>query len=276
MGISVIIPVYNSEQWIGQSVTSALNFDVISEVLIIDDGSTDNSSKLLRELASSDKRITILSHPNNQNKGRSASRNLGIQAATQPWVAFLDADDYFLSNRFDDIDLGSQVDGYYGSISSHNERNIEASGLVTGIRQDVKPELLYQFLTEQPNEYFSIVGLTIRREKLLESGLFDEGLDVGEDTDLIWRLSKLIKLHPQNTKEAIAIRRVHQSNYQRETSDRAAFYYKWLTEPPYPLSERAQKRVFYAYQKYNSSKDNSKLYERFRYIRWKLSGKRLV
>ena len=277
MGISVIIPVHNCAPWIEQSVESALQFDLVKEVIIIEDGSTDGSFSLISELASREHRVLVLHHPNNQNRGRSASRNLGARAATQPWIAFLDADDYFLSTRFAGIDWDSQADGYYGSIKSESEVGTAESGQITGLSQMIKPESLYLFLTEQSEEYFSIISLTVQRDKLLESGLFDLQLEVGEDTDLIWRLSKCYNLYPQKTSKKLAIRRVHQRNSHRETVNRAVFYFKWLKTPPYPLSKRAEKRLFYSYQRYkNGSWTSSKIYQRYRYLVWKLSGKRTI
>ena len=274
MGISVIIPVYNCEQWLEESIASALQFDMVKEVIVVDDGSSDNSPKLISKLVESDPRIVRLSHQNNENKGRSASRNLGTQVATQPWVAFLDADDYFLPNRFDGIDWDTEIDGYYGTIVSKNLVNTDQSGVLTGVPKSVKPEELFEYLTEQSEHYFSIISMTIRRDKLLSTTLFDEQLAIGEDTDLIWRLSHELSLDQGNMSDPIAVRRVHASNHDPEDPGRAEFYRKWLIAAPHELSDRAQKRMFYSYQRYKGqSYSESRLYEMYRFYKWKLSGK---
>lgn len=273
MGISVIIPIYNCEPWLEQSVASALQFDRVKELILIDDGSTDTSPMLINSLAERDQRIIQLSHPNHANKGRSASRNLGIHAATQPWIAFLDADDYFLPNRFDGIDWETKLDGYYGSISSDNLVDPDQSGAVTHVPSSVMPAKLFALLTEQSEHYFSIISMTIRRESLLKIDLFDEQLKVGEDTDLIWRITHVLNLGLMETSEPIAVRRVHESNIEREDPNRAEFYHKWLTQTQYPLSEVARKRMFYAHMHYSSAdKHRSRLYQKYQYAKWRLSN----
>jgi len=234
MGISVIIPVYNCEQWLEESIASALQFDRVKEVIVVEDGSTDNSPKLISELAESEPRIVRLSHQNNENRGRSASRNLGIQMATQ-------------------------------------------SGVLTGVPIRIKPEELFECLTEHSEHYFSIISMTIRRDRLLSTTLFDERLTIGEDTDLIWRLAHKLNLDQINTPEPIAVRRVHISNHDREDPGRADFYRKWLIDAPYELSDRAQKRMFSSYRWYKDrSYPKSRWYEMYRFYKWKLSGKSLI
>mgnify|MGYP006195464409 CR=1 FL=1 len=90
MNISVIIPVYNAAAYIEKAVTSALFHNEVKEVVVVNDGSTDNSLAILQKLQQTDNRIKIYHHENNSNKGRSASRNLALQKATQHFIAFLD------------------------------------------------------------------------------------------------------------------------------------------------------------------------------------------
>lgn len=94
--ISVIIPVYNSKTFLKECVNSVLtqtyqNF----EVLLIDDGSTDGSSKICDDLEKIDKRIKVF---HKGNEGVSSARNLGIEKAKGDYIAFVDSDDYLLSN----------------------------------------------------------------------------------------------------------------------------------------------------------------------------------
>jgi len=94
---SVIMPVYNRADLVKDSIVSVLNqsFDDF-ELICIDDGSTDNTLLVLKEIANRDKRIKLISH---QNKGRCAARNEGINAAAGEWIAFLDSDDFYLENH---------------------------------------------------------------------------------------------------------------------------------------------------------------------------------
>ncbi|MDO5582145.1 MAG: glycosyltransferase [Planctomycetia bacterium] len=89
--ISVIIPVFNAEEFLAECLESALNQTLSDiEILCIDDGSTDGSAKILDEYALRDSRIHVI---HKENHGASAARNEGIKIARGKYIAFLDADD---------------------------------------------------------------------------------------------------------------------------------------------------------------------------------------
>ena len=97
---SVVIPLYDKEEYVAQTLKSVVgqtfqNF----EVIIINDCSTDDSLNVVKTVH--DHRIKIIEH--SENKGLSASRNTGINAATHPYIAFLDADDYWDSTYLETI-----------------------------------------------------------------------------------------------------------------------------------------------------------------------------
>ncbi|WP_054834619.1 glycosyltransferase [Methanobrevibacter arboriphilus] len=90
--ISVIIPVYNAEKYLKQclnSITKQTLRDI--EIICINDGSTDNSLKILREYAEKDERFKII---NQKNAGAGSARNVGLDNATGEYVSFIDADDW--------------------------------------------------------------------------------------------------------------------------------------------------------------------------------------
>jgi len=96
--ISVIIPAYNAEKYLCESVNSALqqtHRDI--EIIIIDDKSSDNTLSIASSLADHDRRVKILSNP--QNLGVANARNAGIAAATGDYIAFLDADDIWVPDK---------------------------------------------------------------------------------------------------------------------------------------------------------------------------------
>ena len=89
--ISVIIPVYNVEEYLDRCLESAtLQTYKNIEIILIDDGSTDNSGKMCDEWAQKDKRIKVV---HQENKGVSASRNRGICEAKGKLISFIDSDD---------------------------------------------------------------------------------------------------------------------------------------------------------------------------------------
>lgn len=90
---SVIIPVYNAEKSISRAIDCIVNQTYENwELVLVNDGSTDNSQKILEKYANMDSRIVVL---NQENVGPGFSRNNGIQVASGDYVAFLDADDYY-------------------------------------------------------------------------------------------------------------------------------------------------------------------------------------
>ncbi len=97
--VSIIIPMFNSERWITETMTSVLNqsFDSF-EVIIVDDGSTDNSVAIVESYK--DSRIRILE--NAGQKGVSGSRNFGLGIAKGKYVCFLDSDDILLESSLND------------------------------------------------------------------------------------------------------------------------------------------------------------------------------
>src|SRR5690348_9188230 len=91
MFFSIIVPVYNKENHISDTILSALNQTVGDfELIIVNDGSTDKSLELVQSF--SDKRIVVINKPNG---GVSLARNIGIKRATGEYISFLDADDFW-------------------------------------------------------------------------------------------------------------------------------------------------------------------------------------
>lgn len=94
--MSIIIPVYNGEKYLEQCIKSALRQTLKElEIICVDDGSTDDSMCILRQMQKIDTRITIY-HQNNLGAG--AARNLALTKARGKYVAFLDADDFYMDN----------------------------------------------------------------------------------------------------------------------------------------------------------------------------------
>jgi len=109
--VSVIVPIYNSEKYVHECVDSVIRqtYDNI-EILLIDDGSTDNSGKICDEYAASDSRIRVF---HQSNHGLSYSRNVGLHENRGDYVAFIDSDDSYYDNTieillsgFDSDDVG--------------------------------------------------------------------------------------------------------------------------------------------------------------------------
>lgn len=99
-GVSVLIAAYQAEKFIHRAVDSALAQTVpITEVLVIDDASTDGTTERVRQLATRDSRIRLIELT--RNGGPSAARNAGLDLAAGDWIAVLDADDAFTPDRLE-------------------------------------------------------------------------------------------------------------------------------------------------------------------------------
>lgn len=96
--ISVIVPVYNAEEYLPACLDSILNQDLREiEIIVIDDGSTDESGKIADRYAAEDPRIRVI---HQENAHLSASRNAGMQLAIGEYIAFIDADDWIETDMF--------------------------------------------------------------------------------------------------------------------------------------------------------------------------------
>lgn len=95
--VSVIVPMYNSEQYIERCLNSILNLNIPKEIIVVDDGSTDNSYNIVEKYA---KRDLVYLH-RQENKGVSEARNLGLSKISGNIVAFVDSDDLVIKDEFE-------------------------------------------------------------------------------------------------------------------------------------------------------------------------------
>ena len=99
--VSVIVPVYNTEQYLPRCIDSILAQTFTDfELILVNDGSTDNSGMICNEYAKKDSRIIVI---HKENGGVSSARNLGIDNAKGKYITFVDSDDYILSQYLDNI-----------------------------------------------------------------------------------------------------------------------------------------------------------------------------
>lgn len=220
MHITVIMPVYNAADFLEKSILSVLKQREVNELIIVDDASQDKSLEIAHSLEKKDIRIKVYQHPDKKNHGAGASRNLGIKKATGDLIAFLDADDFYLDNRFKyALQLfqdHKNIDGVYEAIGTHfyNEAGKKAyqesgNNLLTTMTQPIDPTQLFHHLILGDKGYFSIDGLVVKKELIIACGLFNEQLRQAQDTDLILKMCLQGKLVPGNIKQAVAMRGVH-------------------------------------------------------------------
>ena len=265
MNISVIIPVYNAEKYINKAVASVLQFQEVTEVLLIDDGSKDKSLEICSSLSQNHPEIKVLTHSNNQNRGVSASRNLGIENATQEFITFLDADDYWLPNRFDaerEIFKDPKIDGVFGALSTEfiSEQgkaeylNKFGNHGLTTVNFAAEGKKIFHNLVAEPNTFgssFSLIALTIRKTAISNPTLrLSPQLSIGEDKEFIIRLAYNKHLKTGIIDTPVANRTAHDSNsitkipnYSGNAFNHQAMLYKSLylwanNEKNFPLQTK--------------------------------------
>ena len=182
--ISVIVPVFNGEKTIKETIDSVLKQTFTDfELLVINDGSQDLTVEVVEKIQ--DSRIQVYSYP---NAGLAASRNRGIDRSTGEYIAFIDADDLWTPDK---------LEAQFNALKSHPEAAVAYSwtdyideysqflgkgGHIT-VNGNIYPHLLLTDLLENGSNPL------IRKQAFIEVGNFDESLSAAEDWDMLLRLA---------------------------------------------------------------------------------------
>jgi glycosyltransferase involved in cell wall biosynthesis len=221
--VSVVVPVYNASRYVKRAVESAIQIDDVKELILIDDGSTDNSFEICQQLELKHAKVTLLHHPGRINLGAAASRNLGIQNSKYDFIAFLDADDYYLPNRFEsDKKIFSKfpdADGSYGCnlelFQSERAKELyfaKRSSELTAVTETILPEKLYRCILFGGFGEFHTSTITLKKRVFEKTGLFNTNIRYVEDTELWLKLAVSCRLYTGNIIEPQSVRIVHEEN----------------------------------------------------------------
>ena len=190
--ISVVIPAYNSAAQLARALDSVLaQTRPAEEILVVDDGSTDATAAMVRGYGD---RVRLIEQA---NAGAAAARNTGIRAARGTWIAFLDADDEWLPDR---LALQTDILKRHPKLVWVSGNSISCSCSENRQAIDVPIDKMRELLAGKVfvDDFFvgylaGVRGTTdtklIRREALIEAGLFDPSLKKAEDIDLWWRIA---------------------------------------------------------------------------------------
>jgi len=181
--VSVIIPTFNRSKKVVRAIESVLNQSIKDfEIIVVDDGSTDNTNQALARYMSA---IKYIRQP--VNRGVSAARNIGIKSSTAPWVAFLDSDDYWLNEK-----LSVQmefVDSNSGTVACQTEEIWIRNGRRVNPKRKHKKPSGNIFKESLKLCLVSPSSVILKRSLFEEVGLFDETFPAAEDYDLWLRIS---------------------------------------------------------------------------------------
>lgn len=182
--VSVIIPCYNSELFIEDAVISALNQTYpIERIYCIDDGSTDSTRSILKELSNKYQPVTLIPQ---SNQGPGHARNKGLNCCSSDYIQFLDSDDFLLPNKIDkQIEILKSID--------YDPDLIIGSYHVYHLNEDTHENTIIEVNNLWDNlvnvRFGTMCSNLFKRSSLLQIGGFDTNTHV-EDTDLYFRLLK--------------------------------------------------------------------------------------
>jgi len=190
--VSVIIPAYNRARYIRQTVESVLNQSYANiETIVVDDGSTDGTREILESYTG---KIRLLEHTGRQNRGQSASINLGLEHASGEYVAILDSDDFWEANKIElqirYLEQNPDVGLVYCNGTAVNSNGEYLYDIYqTGHREENKPEKILL------DCYISLPSNSIVRMPLIKkAGCFDESLRTAQDHDMLLRIAEICRL----------------------------------------------------------------------------------
>lgn len=193
--IDIIIPLYNGEAFIGAALKSVLNQTLLpAKIIVVDDGSTDNGAKLVKEFIAQSL-VEILFIPK-INNGVSSARNTGIKASTSDYIAFLDADDIWVPEKLSEqiaifnttcFNKVGLVYCKYNLINTDGSPN--TTDYIVPLDKKIKGSV-FKKLLEGNKILSSGSGVLIKRSVFDTVGVFDETLIHGEDWDMWLRIAE--------------------------------------------------------------------------------------
>ena len=184
--VSIIVPVYNAERFLSKCVSSILDSTYKNyELILVDDGSTDNSSGICDQFAQKDNRIIVV---HQLNAGVSEARNKGLSLASGEFISFIDSDDFIHPQMIEC--LYNEIHNSSCSFSMVIEENVSEENYI------IEKPLITNYTTENLNKHDCIFNLThegkekrnfvhllgkLYRKSLLAGMIFDKEISLSED-----------------------------------------------------------------------------------------------
>ena len=166
--LSIVIPAHNAASTIEKTILSILQNEPKAEIIIVENGSTDNTVEIVRKLDNEKIRLV------HSEKGVSVARNTGINAATGEWISFVDADDCWLGIQDYEPEADITIFNYYKDSEQ--------------VQLNYNGEPIVQWMLSRPTLRMTVWSKIFRKSFLLENELlFNEELWVGEDSEFLLR-----------------------------------------------------------------------------------------
>lgn len=217
--VSIIMPVYNSEKYLQDAINSVLGQSYSNfELIIVDDGSTDNSLNIAGEFAKKDNRVTVIALKENQ--GFAIARNEGLKRARGEFVTGMDSDDIMLPNaikaRVEFLNSHPEVDLVFGKIHKviNGEGNPIENAFFEEIQQFYRRKKEHNFYGKLKKLELWIPNADVtsmfRRDLLFREGYYEENLMYGGDKEFFFRIMRDSNI--SYLAEPIVFYRLHDSN----------------------------------------------------------------
>lgn len=210
--VSILMPVYNGQDFLDRSISSVLKQDYSKwELIIVDDASKDNSIAVIEKYLP-DKRIKLIK--NEDNKGIATSRNIGLEFSQGEYITLLDQDDEWLDHKLSkQVSLFKQLPEEYGLVYCNTKVvREEGKDIEKKLRIEPKktiPENLKKLFF---SNFVSSLTVMLRKDYLDNVGFFDENIKWGgDDYDLWLRFAERYKFGFVD--EVLAIRHEHGKNF---------------------------------------------------------------
>lgn len=191
--ISVIVPVYNTEQYLHRCIDSILSQTYTNfELLLIDDGSSDGSGNICDKYAEKDPRVRVF---HKENGGVSSARNLGLDNANGEWVTFVDSDDWISEDYFSNVELCTE------DIVLLPYKEVGFDGAILNLVEikrvnKFRAQALSLFLEKElVSTWFNVPWAKLYKKKVINDLRFDCRMKTGEDRcfnlELVYRLCSI-------------------------------------------------------------------------------------
>ena len=260
--VSIVVPVYNAEKYLKECVDSLIKQDYDNtEIILVDDGSTDNSPQICDEYRKKDERVKVI---HKKNAGVSAARNDGIKKSTGEWVTFVDADDwvekdyvrYHLKNG---VSNNSEIclSTFPNKVNKDNKvnnwnRSEDSIKTISGV-EAAKMMMYYKIVISSWNKMFKMSF--IKNNNIL----FKENLSYGEGFDFV--INSMLKAN----KVTIGRGKVYNYRVDNENSAMTVFKEKLVTGS-IDSQNNIKKRIYDSYS--NDSKILDELLKAWKYSNW--------
>ena len=191
--ISIIVPIYNVQNYIGRCIESVEYQDFFNwELILIDDGSTDESLLICQRYAEKDDRIKVFTQ---KNFGVSVARNKGLDLAVGEYITFIDGDDYWIDKKFlNAVEHADSVDVIYNPnliIQYPNGAKREENGHKEFSEDVIHENPAYYLARNLKKKRWGCVFFVIKKNIIdIDNTRFNRDVKIGEDADWVFRTIK--------------------------------------------------------------------------------------